>query len=555
MNNYQIRFVPLGGITEVTKNFYLYELYQNSELKEILIVDCGIGFPKEKDWGVDLIIPDITYLKNKINKIKAVLLTHGHEDHITGLVYHYHDLGQPPVYGSRLTTAFINAKFNEFGKKANINEIKYNQEYIFGSFKVKFLFITHSIPDTSHLFIKTPIGNFYHGADFKFDLTPPYGQQIDFYAIAQTKKEKVLCLLSDCLGAENEGYTLSEKIVGKTFETEMTKTKGKFIMTTFSSNVSRIRQCMEAALLCGRQVCFLGRSMKENTQLANKIGYLPFNYHVVIKEDQISRFPPNKLCLIVAGSQGQYDSALSKLANNDYSYTKIEKNDKIVFSSDPIPGQENEVYDLIERLSILGADVVYTDIKDQLHASGHGNQEDLKLLIRITCPRYLLPIGGTTRHQRQYLKLAKELGYQDNDVILLQEGQTLWFKQGGYYYGEKIPIKNVFVDAYGIGDVGNIIIRDRQKLAKEGFIVLSLIIDKKKTYLKKVQFVSRGFVFGSDQKFIFKKAEKKVFDFFHKYQKKTEKDRFLNQLLKILERFFLEITGREPLIVIEIIDF
>lgn len=553
MDNYQLRFVPLGGITEVTKNLYLYELYQNNTLEEILIVDCGVGFPKEKNFGVDLEIPDISYLEDKVSKIKAVLLTHGHEDHITGLCYHYHRLGCPPVFASRLTAIFTQAKFQEFGEKVNINEINYGQEYRVGRFIFRYLYITHSIPDTSHIFIKTPVGNFYHGSDFKFDLTPPYGPQIDFSAITKTSSEKVLCLLSDCLGAENEGYTISEKVVGKTFEDEMKNTKGKFFMTTFSSNVSRIRQCMEAAIANNRKICFLGRSMKENSLLASKINYLPLPVNFVVKEEELPKFPPKKLCLIVAGSQGQYDSALSKLANNENPYLKIEKNDKVVFSSDPIPGLENEVYELIERLSLLGADVVYSDIRDQLHASGHGNQQDLKLLIRLTRPKYLLPIGGTFRHQRQYLKLAQDLGYQENEVILLKEGDSVWFNRESYYFGERVPIKNVFVDAYGVGDVGNIILRDRQKLAKEGFVILNLLLDKNKK-LKGIKFISRGFVFGDEQKFLFKKAERKVFEIYNKNSRNWQREDVVNKLTQALERLFSDLTGRQPMILVESIE-
>ncbi|KKP66592.1 MAG: hypothetical protein UR63_C0030G0001, partial [Candidatus Roizmanbacteria bacterium GW2011_GWC2_35_12] len=382
MNSYKVRFIPLGGIVGVTKNMYLYELYVKAQssnvkseyinsddyvLQDILIVDCGIGFPQEKELGVDFVIPDISYLRDKISKIRAVLLSHGHEDHISALPFHYNDLGKPKIIGSKLTSIFLENKFKEHQIRATVDRVDFDKEYILGDFKVSFIKVTHSIPDTTHILIKSPVGTFYHGPDFKLDLTPPYGSPPDFYKITKAGNDGVLCLLSDCLGVERPGLTLSESIVGATFEDEMRKTKGKFIMTTFSSNISRIRQCVEAAIKFNRKICFLGRSMRENTKLAAEIGYLPIPESLFAKEDELSKIPPNKVCLIVAGSQGQYGSALSKLADHQNPNTKIYPGDKIIFSSDPIPGNENEVYSVIEDLVSQGADVVYSDIADQLH--------------------------------------------------------------------------------------------------------------------------------------------------------------------------------------------
>lgn len=378
MNTYKLKFVPLGGIVGVTKNMYLYELYENELLKDILIVDCGIGFPLEKELGVDFVIPDITYLKDKLDKIRAILLTHGHEDHITALSFHYDSLGRPPVYGSKLTAMFVESKFRGNNQKISVNRVDFDKEYSFGEFRVNYVKMTHSIPDTTHIIIKSPVGTFYHGSDFKLDLTPPYGSPPDFYKITKAGHDGILCLLSDCLGSERPGLTLSESIVGQTFEDEMRKTKGKFIMTTFSSNISRIRQCVEAAVKFNRKIIFLGRSMKQNTDLAKEIGYLPIPEKLFATEEELSKLPANKICLIAAGSQGQYGSALAKLADKQNRFTKISPGDKVIFSSDPIPGNENVVYSTIEQLVQQGADVVYSDIADQLHSSGHGNQEDLK---------------------------------------------------------------------------------------------------------------------------------------------------------------------------------
>lgn len=555
MNNYKLHFVPLGGIVGVTKNMYVYEIWENDTIKDIIIVDCGIGFSKETDFGVDFVIPDIRYLEDKKDKIRAILLTHGHEDHITALRFHYEKLGKPPIYASRLTALLAESKCKEFGLSLKINTISYHKEYQWGLFTTQFIELTHSIPDTTHILIKTPVGTLYHGSDFKFDLTPPYGNPPDFYTIAKAGKERVLCLLSDSLGSENAGFTASEKIVGKTFEDEMRNTKGAFYMTTFSSNISRIRQCVESAIKFNRKICFLGRSMRQNTTLAHNINYLPIPHEYSIKEEELQKYPPNQICLIVAGSQGQYDSALSKIANNLNKNVKVKKGDKVIFSSDPIPGYENEVYDLIERLSMAGASIVYSDIHEQLHASGHGNQEDLKLLMRLTKPKYLIPIGGTVRHQQQYLQLAKELDYSENQVFLMREGETRWFELNKTYKGETVATKNIFVDAYGIGDVGNVILRDRETLSQEGIVIVILMISQDNEFITKPQFISRGFVFGKGEKQLFEKAERDIEKMLKtKEEPKINWDHKKQSLIKRLENLFYKETGREPLVAVEVIQ-
>lgn len=555
MNHYKLHFVPLGGVVGVTKNMYVYEIWENDTIKDIIIVDCGIGFSKETDFGVDFVIPDIRYLEDKKDKIRAILLTHGHEDHITALRFHYEKLGKPPIYASRLTALLAESKCKEFGLSLKINTISYHKEYQWGLFTTQFIELTHSIPDTTHILIKTPVGTLYHGSDFKFDLTPPYGNPPDFYTIAKAGKERVLCLLSDSLGSENAGFTASEKIVGKTFEDEMRNTKGAFYMTTFSSNISRIRQCVESAIKFNRKICFLGRSMRQNTTLAHNINYLPIPREYSIKEEELRKYPPNQICLIVAGSQGQYDSALSKIANNLNKNVKVKKGDTVIFSSDPIPGYENEVYDLIERLSMAGASIVYSDIHEQLHASGHGNQEDLKLLMRLTQAQYLIPIGGTVRHQQQYLQLAKELDYSENQVFLMREGETRWFELNKTYKGEAVATKNIFVDAYGIGDVGNVILRDRETLSQEGIVIIILMISQDNEFITKPQFISRGFVFGKGEKQLFEKAERDIEKMLKtKEEPKINWDHKKQSLIKRLENLFYKETGREPLVAVEVIQ-
>lgn len=583
MGNYKVRFVPLGGIVGVTKNMYLYELYEDEKLKDILIVDCGIGFPQEKELGVDFVIPDISYLTNKSNGsnlthlIRGILLTHGHEDHIGALPYLYEQLGRPEVYASKLTSVFAENKFRETKGKIVVNRVNFDEEYSFGSFQVNFIKMTHSIPDTTHILIKSPVGTFYHGPDFKLDLTPPYGSPPDFYKISKAGHEGVLCLLSDCLGSERAGLTLSESIVGQTFEDEMRKTKGKFIMTTFSSNISRIRQCVEAAVKFNRKIVFLGRSMKEATKLAAGIGYLPIPDSLFARDEDMVKLPPNKLCIIAAGSQGQYGSALSKLADKQNPYVKIKPGDKIIFSSDPIPGNENEVYAVIEDLVSQGADVVYSDIADQLHSSGHGNQEDLKFLVRFTNPKYFIPIGGTIRHQKQYENLVEALGYEKSSVYSLTEGETVWFygsnktafakasafgstKSGlrpttSAVKGDEVETRNIYIDAYGVGDVGKIVLRDRKTISSEGVVFTYLVIDRQGRLITRPKIISRGFVFEKEEENLYRQAislvEKSLKP---KGGRMLELNRIKRETIEILEDYFYKEKGRKPLIVAEVIQ-
>ncbi|PIZ66057.1 ribonuclease J [Candidatus Roizmanbacteria bacterium CG_4_9_14_0_2_um_filter_39_13] len=555
MDNIRLRFVPLGGVVGVTKNMYVYELYNGDELTDILIVDCGMGFPDATEFGVDLIIPDISYLEDKTDKIRAILFTHGHEDHIGALPFYYEKLGRPPIYASKLTKMFIQNKFKELGSPIHIQEIEYRKWYELGRFQARFIHVTHSIPDATHILIKTAVGTMYHGPDFKFDLTPPYNKSPDFHEITQAGEDGVLCLLSDALGAERPGMTASESIVGQTFEDEMRKTKGKFIMTTFSSNISRIRQCVDAAVKFNRKVVFLGRSMKQNTDAAAGLGYLPIPNILRGKEQEIAKLPPNKVCVIAAGSQGQYNSALSKMARQQNKYIKIGKEDKIVFSSDPIPGNEHEVYAVIEELSLQGADVVYPDIQDQLHASGHGSQEDLKLLARFTKPRFLLPIGGTLRHQRQYENLMNELGHKSEDIALISEGDTMWFTKSGMTKGNSVETKSIYVDAYGVGDIGNAVLRDRQTLSSDGIVVTVIMIDTNAKISMSPKFFSRGFVFEKNEDTMFDDAGHMLEKSLNKTQGVVvDTANYKKEAGNLLEQFFFEKRGRRPLVLVDVIQ-
>lgn len=553
MNPYRVRFVPLGGVVGVTKNCYVYELWEGENIVDILIVDCGIGFPKEQQLGIDFVIPDVRYLEDKKHLIRGVCLTHGHEDHISALRFHYEKLGRPPVYASKLTSALVEAKFAEMRIKLKVNQIQYRKSYHLGRFDVEFVKMTHSIPDTTHLIIKTPAATLYHGSDYKLDITPPYGEMPDFFAMTRAGNEGITCLLSDCLGAEREGLAASESQVGSTFDDLMRTTRGKFIMTTFASNISRIRQCAEVAVKYNRQVVFVGRSMKQNTALSKELGYLNIPLKFLTEESEAIKHAPNKICIIITGSQGQYGSGLFKLANGAHPHLKVGEGDRIVFSSDPIPGNDDNIDEIIASLFHQGAEVVYPDIQDQLHASGHGSQEDMKYLIAFTKPRYLLPIGGDVRHQRAYLTLAKSMGYTADSVFLLNEGDTVWFFGGKAQRGEKVATESIFVDAYGIGDVGEVLLRDRATLGTEGMVNVIVITDSNGKMTIEPQISSKGFVHIKENKDLFDEAREKIRQSLKNKNLIESKIHVQRDVITLLEKYFSQATGRKPLISVDII--
>lgn len=497
----KLRIIPFGGQSNVTKNLFAYELIENNQIKDILLVDCGVGFVSElSNLGVDFVIPDVSYLQDKKHLIRALLITHGHDDHIGATPFIVPQLQNPKIYAPKLAALLIQEKFKSLDlAKIEVNQVKYHYDYQFGNFKARFIHMTHSIPDTTHIFIQTPVGNVYHGSDFKFDLTPVYGNPPDFAEINRAGEVGVKILLSDALGAEREGFTLSEKIVGNTFEEEMRKTKGRFFMTTFASNISRIKQCVEAALKFNRKLCFVGRTMKRNMEIAVTEGYIKLNREHIVSEDQVRKMPPKSVCVILTGSQGEFNSALDKISSSKHPFIRVQHLDRILFSADPIPGNEAHVQEVIENLIELGAEVIYTAIRDQLHTSGHGSQGDHKLLVRLTKPQYLVPIGTTVKHGRAYSNVMQELGYRETDVIRLHDGEPLVLENGKIRTDSKIILKDVLVDGHSVGDVGQTILKERENLGKEG-LLLVVVKDKQ------VELISKGFVY--DEKVLFQELEK-----------------------------------------------
>ena len=468
-----VSFIPLGGIEDVTRNLYVYE-YGN----EILLVDCGIGFADETMLGVDLMLPDITYLMQSSKKIVGLLLSHGHEDHIGAVPFVLPELykkhGTFPIYASRLTAALTNEKLKEFGLQPSVKTVNIDEEnnVVLGSFSASFIRITHSVPDSTHIFITTPIGNFYHGADFKFDLTPADGKTSDFQSIAATSSKGVLALMSDCLGSEHSGFSYSEEMLAGNISQAMEGCLGKFILTTYSSNISRINQTVAAAEKHGRKVCFVGRSLIKVKDIGKNLGLLHIKDGTEIKMEELKNYDDNKVALMVAGSQGQENSALTRIAENEHKIIRIMPDDLVVFSSDTIPGNEISVNSLIDTISKRGAKVMYSDLSHAFHVSGHGFSKDLMLLISLTKPKYAVPISGTYRHMVAYKTNALKMRYSRNQIFILDNGQELIFTKKSVTRGRKIPIKNIYVDQISGEEVESFILRDREKLAHDGIVVV-----------------------------------------------------------------------------------
>jgi len=551
-----LRLIPLGGTGDVTKNMYVYEYRTNPQtISDILIVDCGIGFPDEAMYGIDLVIPDISYLKDKKDKIRAIVLTHGHEDHIAALPYILPEL-KVPVYGTRLTSALAEVKLQDFGLHTQVNTINNEDILRIGPFTVEFVHVTHSIPDAANLIIRTPVGIFYHGSDFKFDWTPIDGMQTKVGKIAAVSSEGILCLLSDCVRVESPGYTLSEQVIEDTLEKEIRSCRGKFIFTTQSSNISRIQQAINVAIRNNRKICFLGRSIEENVKVARKLKYLEFPDMYVVSEKELKRYQPQELALIVTGSQAQPNSALSRIAEGQHKYVSIHSGDAVVFSADPIPGYENVVHNLIDILTIAGAKVSYSEVLDELHVSGHGAANDLALMIGLVSPKYIIPIGGTYRQMKHYSLLAQKMGYKDKQIILPNQGDIIEFDcNKSARIAGRLDLKNIMVDGLGVGDVGNVVLRDRQTMANEGIVIVVVPIEQATGRVTaEPDIISRGFVYMKESGKLIDDAKKVVIN-----SLRLKKGRIFDwqyvrrQIEGNLEEFLYRETHRRPLILTVVI--
>ncbi len=544
-----VRLIPLGGAGDVTKNMFVYE-----SASDIVIIDCGIGFPDEVMPGIDLVIPDITYLADKKKKIRAILTTHAHEDHIGALPYILPQLNVP-VYATRLTAGFINAKLAEVKGRFQINTIKTGEVIKLGSFSAEFVGVSHSVPDAANIILRTPVGVVYHGSDFKFDWTPVSGEPTDVQRIAKAGSDGVLLLLSDCLRVEKTGTTLSERKIEETFDRALQKTSGRCFITTASSNISRIQQAINSARKSGRKVSFLGRSIDKAVGVAKSLGYLKIPEGMVVASDAIGR--NQNIVIIIAGAQGQPDSALAQVASVAHRNVRLAEGDTIIFSADPIPGNEKAVHLMIDALSRLGANVLYSDILDNLHVSGHGAQDDLLLMLALTKPKFVLPIGGTYHHMKHYSNLAYAAGFTKEQVFLTEGGQSLELFPGYVRRGPKFQARSIMVDNMGSTDINDAILRDRQAMSQEGLIVVIVPVDESTGQLATdPDVIMRGFVTGAESDRLAKDIKTKIAEVLLTYQSNKVYDwAVLRRAVKDkVEAFVYNKSKRRPVILPVIVE-
>lgn len=486
----KLKVIPLGGMEEIGKNMTVFE-YGDS----MFVVDCGLAFPEDEMLGIDLVIPDITYLEKNVDKIKGIVVTHGHEDHIGALPYVLKKI-KVPVYGTELTLGLIENKLIEHQM---LNEVemkitKAGQTIEMGAFRIEFIRSTHSIADSVALAIFTPVGIVLHTSDFKIDQTPIEGEPMDLARIAELGKKGVLLLMADSTNVERPGYTMSERTVGETLDTVFKDAKSRIIAATFASNIHRIQQIINSAVKFNRKVALNGRSMVNVVKTAMKLGYLNIPGDILLDVDKIQKLPNEQVVLITTGSQGEPMSALTRIASATHRKVGIEKGDLVIISASPIPGNEKFISRVINDLFKQGADVIYDSLAE-VHVSGHARQEELKLIHRLVNPKYFMPVHGEYRHLKQHAKLAQTMGMQEENIFLMENGLVLEMSQKTAHVTGNVPAGSILVDGLGIGDVGNVVLKDRKHLSEDGLIVVVVTISNEGKILTDPEVISRGFVY------------------------------------------------------------
>ena len=490
-----VRIAFLGGLNEVGKNMTLYE-YDG----EMVLVDCGLAFPEPDMLGVDLVIPDFTYVEENADKIKGIFITHGHEDHIGGLAYLLQRVNIP-VYGTKLTIGLIEGKLKEHKMLdiVDLNEIKPKDKVKLGNFEIEAIHVNHSIPDAIALAISTPAGLILQTGDFKIDTTPIDGDVIDLARIAKLGEKGVLALLSDSTNAQRPGYTSSERTVGESFERLFQKADGKrLIVATFASNIHRVQQIIDVAASVGRKVALSGRSLENVVETASRLGYLNVPDGILVSIDMLSRYPHDKLVIITTGSQGEPMSALYRMAFSEHRRVEIGTGDYVIISATPIPGNEKTVGKVVDELLKRGAEVVYEKMYD-VHVSGHACQEELRLIMSLAKPKFFIPVHGEQKHLRKHAQLAESMGIKPSNIFIADNGRQIELTKRKMTALENVPAGKVFVDGYGVGDVGNAVIRERKRLAEDGLMIISVVIEKDTGMIVSgPDILSRGFVYVRD---------------------------------------------------------
>jgi ribonuclease J len=539
MNNKKLRIIPLGGLGEVGKNMMLYE-YDD----QILIVDAGIMFPENDMLGIDYIIPDFRYLIERREKVVGIIITHGHEDH-TGAIAHLLDEVNAPIYATPLTRGLLEVKLSRRGliNKAELVTVQAGESIEIGPFQVEFFHVSHSIPDCVGLGITTPEGLIVHSGDYKFDHTPVDNWPTDFAKLAEFSNRGVLALLADSTNADKPGWTPSERVIDPAFDQVFRTAKGRIIIASFASLISRMQQVVNAAQRHDRKISFIGTSMIENVKMARRLGYLTIPEGMQINIDQALKLPLNEVVLMCTGTQGEPTSIMGRLSTGTNRQFDLVQGDTVVLSSHPIPGNEESVYRTINRLFRRGANVIYESVAP-VHVSGHASQEEMKLLLHLVRPKYVIPVHGELRHLRQHEVIAQELGIQAENIAVVENGQIIEFQDGKMRYGERISGGYVFVDGSGVGEINTNIIREREKLARDGIVVVNLLLDKNTGRLREEpEVLSRGFIFKEDSDALMSEARRRITEAVSRGNGNLQDD-----LQQMLRTFLYNETRRRPTI-------
>ncbi len=549
-NTSKLQIIPLGGLEQIGMNITAFR-YEDS----IIVVDCGLSFPDDDMLGIDLVIPDITYLQENIDKVKGFVITHGHEDHIGALPYVLHELNIP-VYATRLTMGIIEHKLEEHNlvKSTRRKVVKFGQSINLGQFRVEFIRTNHSIVDAAALAIYSPAGTVVHTGDFKVDYTPVFGDPIDLQRFAEIGKKGVLALMCDSTNAERPGFTASERTVGRALDTLFEEHgDSRIIVATFASNVDRVQQIINTAHKCGRKVAVEGRSMVSIIDIAQKLECIKIPESTLVDIDEIKNYPVSKQTIITTGSQGESMAALSRMANGQHRKISIGVGDTVIFSSHPIPGNEKAVTNIINELQMKGAEVIFQDV----HVSGHACQEDIKLIYTLVKPKYSVPVHGEYRHLIAQRKIAKDLGIPKENIFILHSGEVLELDEESAKVAGKVPVGAILVDGLGVGDVGNVVLRDRQHLAEDGIVIVVFGIDKSSAQLiSGPSIVSRGFVYVRESDKLIDDATDLVYDDVTEALEKgvTDWTRLKNIVKDTLSDYIWKKTKRRPMIMPIIMD-
>ena len=548
---HNIRITPLGGVGEIGKNMTVIEYGS-----EMIVIDCGLCFPREDMLGVDYVIPDITYLTKNKEKIKAVLITHGHEDHIGATPYLLPEIGAP-VYGTDLTLALIETKLAEHKcEGVDLNVIKAGDTITVGVFRIEAIRVTHSIDAALGFAIHTPAGTIVYTGDFKVDYTPVDGRVIDIAKFAQLGEQGVLALLSDSTNAENPGYTMSESKVGDMFENYFKNATGRIIVATFASNIHRLQQVISASKRYGRKVCLTGRSMLKIAKIAKELGYLDLDEDLLIEPEEVEKLKKNKVVILTTGSQGETMSGLVRMAAGEHKKLSMIPGDLVIISSTPIPGNEKYVSDVINMLYRRGASVINESVAD-VHVSGHACEEELKMMITLTKPRFFIPVHGEYRHLYRHAALAEELGIPRSRIFIPEIGKVIELGQKFARETETVPSGSVIIDGLGVGDVGNVVLRDRRLLSQDGlFIVVVTMSSETGELISGPEIISRGFVYMRESTDLLERARKIIVDEIDDCVQKqmTDWTTLKGRIKKALRAYLYDLTKRSPMILPIIID-